>query len=77
MKKYDIMSAREPCACTNGERRMSIMIVAKQRRARSADHDIMSAREPMCLHNRRTANVDHDSCEATKSTRVRIMIVTP
>ena len=53
MKKYDIMSAREPCACTNGERRMSIMIVAKQRRARSADHDIMSAREPMCLHNRR------------------------
>ena len=28
------MSAREPCACTNGERRMSIMIVA--------NHDIIN-----------------------------------
>mgnify|MGYP004696526091 CR=1 FL=1 len=33
------------CACTVDERRMSIMIVAKQRRARSADHDIMGAKE--------------------------------
>ena len=40
-------------------------------------YDIMSAREPMCLHNRRMANVDHYCCEATKSMRVRIMIVTP
>jgi single-stranded DNA-binding protein len=35
----------------------------------SADYDTMSVSEPTCLHDWRTANGDHDSCNAASSTK--------